>query len=73
MIIDFVEKFILRRPKKRQIGEALLIDLSAIMIWRGVWGFMDLYLFPNHPEISFILSITVGITLMGLVRFFSRR
>lgn len=72
MIIDFVESLIFRRPKKRHIAEALLIDLSAILIWRGVWGFMDLYLFPSHPEVSFILSISVGIVLMLLVRMMSK-
>lgn len=72
MIITFIEKFLFRRPKKRDIGEALLIDLSAILIWRGVWGLTDLYFFPNHSEFSFVLSVVLGLTLMYFIRYFSK-
>lgn len=39
----------------------IIIDFVAvIIIWRGVWGFMDLYFFPNSELISSIGSIILG-------------
>lgn len=68
MLINFVEKFILRHKAKRPVSEALLIDLAAILLWRGVWGLLDLYLFPERPEMSFVFSILVAVVLMISLR-----
>jgi hypothetical protein len=35
------------------------------MLWRGIWGLADLYLFPNSPTLSYLLSIVIG----GLVLY----
>lgn len=37
---------------------------GVILVWRGLWGLMDLYLFPGHPEFSYILSIALGFFIL---------
>ncbi|RLG15412.1 MAG: hypothetical protein DRN71_01320 [Candidatus Nanohalarchaeota archaeon] len=32
---------------------AVVIGFVVITFWRGVWGLLDLYLFPGDPELSF--------------------
>lgn len=35
--------------------------ISMIMVWVGVWGLIDLYIFPNNPTIRYFLVISLGI------------
>ncbi len=72
MFIQYLEERILKRKKRSNIIETLLLDLSAVFVWRGTWGLMDKYLFPTHPDVSFIFSILLGVTLVLLIRQFSR-
>jgi hypothetical protein len=37
---------------------------GVILVWRGIWGLMDLYLFPDHPEFSYLLSIIFGFFIL---------
>ncbi|MBP7768789.1 hypothetical protein KA082_03085 [Candidatus Woesebacteria bacterium] len=68
MLIQLIEKYVLRRNRKRDFAEAILIDISAIFIWRGIWGLTDIYFFPIHPAYSFWLSLVVGVVLMMLAK-----
>lgn len=68
MLIELFERHVLKRSPRKIVGEALLIDLSAIFIWRGIWGFMDLYFFPSHHEFSLAASILLGVTIMLFIR-----
>lgn len=47
----------------------LVITLAIVLIWRGVWGFCDLYLFPNQQEISYGISIAFGVLLLWMDDF----
>jgi hypothetical protein len=45
----------------------ILISAAAlILFWRGFWGLADLYLFPQNPALSFILSIGLGLLIIFL-------
>lgn len=44
--------------------QTLLIGLTIVMFWRGAWGLMDLYLFPNNQTKSFMSSLIVGLILL---------
>ena len=43
---------------------SLIIGLAILLYWRGLWGLMDVYLFPNNELISYIVSIVVGLALL---------
>ncbi len=43
-----------------------LLGLSAVVtVWRGLWGLMDEYLFPNNYKLSLWVSVFWGILLLG--------
>ncbi len=45
----------------------IIIVLGIVLVWRGIWGLADTYLFPNNPILSFIISVLIGIFLLFLV------
>jgi len=44
---------------------AVIIGAAMIMFWRGVWGLLDLYLLPDSPDLSFLLSALVGLGILA--------
>lgn len=49
--------------KKKIVG--VFIELiGVILIWRGIWGVLDKFLFPNNPLISYIICILFGFFLV---------
>jgi hypothetical protein len=47
-----------------KITFALLVGFAVIAFWRGVWGLLDIYLYPNNPELSFWTSIAIGLFIL---------
>lgn len=69
MLIHFIEtRFLRRKRKPSPVLETVLIDLSAVLLWRGTWGLMDTYLFPTQPVFSFYFSILLGALLIVTIR-----
>ncbi|XP_070578013.1 uncharacterized protein [Ptychodera flava] len=53
-----------------------LITPCTLAYWRGVWNLLDLYLLPNDPNISGIISILTGLGLIfafGLMQSWNKR
>ena len=58
-------KSILKRISHPQkIFFTILIAFAVISFWRGTWGLMDLYLFPNDYEVSLWVSVVLGIGIL---------
>jgi len=53
-----------RMEKKHKIIFAILIAFAVVCFWRGVWGLLDLYLYPNNAELSFWTSIVIGLFIL---------
>lgn len=58
--------------KKRHIEKqpplsTILIAGAVIMFWRGVWGLMDVYLFPNNLPLSYAISLVISLLLFTFV------
>jgi len=51
-----IQKFLKPRKNLRLILDAI----GLILIWRGIWGILDLFFFPNSPIISYLGSIIFG-------------
>lgn len=51
------------KPGKRHL-RTLIVALAIAIFWRGIWGFMDLYFFPNMLPLSFALSIFFGLIIL---------
>lgn len=43
---------------------AILIGTSMIMLWRGVWGLLDKYFFPQNQSVSYGLSVVIGLLIL---------
>lgn len=54
---------------KRTTLNSIVIVVAIIMLWRGVWGLLDVYLFPGIPTLSYLVSITLGILVLYLNDF----
>ena len=44
----------------------LYLAVGVVLVWRGVWGLADMFLFPNDLTLSFIVSILAGILILYL-------
>lgn len=53
---------------KQNIGIFVAVT-GVVMIWRGMWQLMDMYLFPGQPLLSSITSVVIGITILLLDDF----
>ncbi len=51
---------------------ALLIGVSVILFWRGAWGIMDVYIFPNNLVLSYSISIIVGLGILAVTHNWAR-
>ena len=49
---------------RQQIGFAVIIAFAVISFWRGVWGLMDLYLFPDNQILSLWASLILGLLIL---------
>jgi Fuseless len=50
-------------------GNVIVIIISIIMIWRGVWGLLDIYFFPGSPTLSHLASFAIGALILYLDDF----
>jgi hypothetical protein len=41
-----------------------LVAAAIVMIWRGIWGLLDHYLFPDNPDMSHVVSILIGLVIL---------
>lgn len=58
----------LKRIKlKNKNLHAILVGSAVIMFWRGLWGLMDRYLFPDNPVVSFLISISLGLLILLVI------
>ena len=61
--------FSLFRKKKsglRHFTTILVTAAAVVFFWRGVWGILDHYLFPENPMISNLSSILMGLLILWL-------
>lgn len=45
---------------------AIVIAIGIISFWRGLWGLLEIYIFPNNPEASYLVTLLVGLVLLLL-------
>ncbi len=50
----------------KTFGFVLTTVLGVVLFWRGVWGLMDIYLFPDQPTLSYLLSILGGLLVLWI-------
>ncbi len=53
-----------KKRSTKKVIYAIIIGFAVVSFWRGVWGLMDLYLFPDNLTLSLSISILLGIVIL---------
>lgn len=56
--------FLKKKKRWQQVIASLLIGVSIVSFWRGVWGLMDLYFFPLSEVMSYSFGLVVGLIVL---------
>ena len=48
------------REKMAKTTEYLLENMVLVLVWRGTSNLLDLWVVPNHPTLSSILTLLAG-------------
>jgi hypothetical protein len=48
----------------KKVFFTILLGFAIIAFWRGAWGLMDIYLFPNNHVLSLWISVFLGIFIL---------
>ena len=49
---------------KHPVFDTILVATAVVLFWRGIWGILDLYLFPDNESASFAISTLLGILFL---------
>jgi len=52
------------RTRLKHLIESLMVGTALILFWRGAWGLLDLYLFPNNQMLSSAVSVGLGLFIL---------
>lgn len=52
-----------------QIIWSLVIATALVSIWRGIWGLMDKFIFPNDLVLSSITTLVLGIIIFAITHY----
>lgn len=55
--------------KKPSLMNVLVVAVAIVTFWRGAWGLLDLYLFPEDPLISYVVSLALGLVILWIDDF----
>ena len=55
----------LRRQTESNLNTFLVV-VAIVLIWRGVWWLVDIYVLPHRPVLSLIIGLFVGIIILYL-------
>lgn len=50
----------------KKVANTIMIATGVVLFWRGAWGLMDLYIHPNDPLISYIISLLFGLIILAV-------
>lgn len=53
------------RPQPKFFS-TLLVVVAIILVWRGLWNLVDVYLFPHYPMLSNIVGLIIGLLMLYL-------
>ncbi len=45
----------------------IIIAIGVVLIWRGIWGLSDDYLFHSNPTLSYAVSVIAGLLILLLI------
>lgn len=64
---------IFEKTTTKDLIPIIIASIAIVGFWRGIWGLMDLYLFPKNTLISSLVSATIGLTILFGISFYKKR
>lgn len=55
--------------RKHKMLFAIIIGFSVVSFWRGAWGILDVFVFPENYALSSVVSLVFGITLLAVTNY----
>jgi len=52
----------------KNIFLTIILGFAIVAFWRGVWGLMDLYLFPGNHVLSLWVSVFLGVFILYITK-----
>jgi len=62
-----VHTYMKKKMHRHHLLHAMILIFCVVLVWRGIWGTMDIYLFPGTPIVSYIISTTTGLVILLIV------
>ena len=56
----------MKKSYAKRFLETILIAFAIIAFWYGVWGIMNLYLFPKNKLLGHLIAILIGVIVLYL-------
>lgn len=44
--------------------DSIIVLSGVILLWKGIGGLLDYYIFPGYPLISDLISIVLGLAIL---------
>jgi hypothetical protein len=57
----------------RDLFPIIIASICIVGFWRGIWGLMDIYLFPKNHLISSISSASIGLIILLGISLYRRK
>lgn len=64
---------ILEKTTIKDIIPIIIISIAIVSFWRGIWGLMDLYIYPNNSLLSHSISVGIGLIVIIAITFYRRK
>ncbi len=55
--------------RHHQIIFGLFLGAAVISFWRGIWGLLDIFLFPGDSVMSYVISVIVGAGIIWVAHY----
>lgn len=62
-------KKISRMKNNHQTVFAIVIAIAVVCFWRGIWGLLDVYLFPDNYVLSLWISLGIGLAILAITHY----
>lgn len=51
----------------------IIASIAIVGFWRGIWGLMDMYIYPNNALMSNITSVVIGLIILIGIGLYKRK
>lgn len=57
-----------KKEEQKNLFLTIMLALAAVAFWRGAWGIMDIYIFPENYLWSSLISLAIGLVILYIIK-----